>query len=133
MITITKDMEVGVPKIDAQHRELIERLNAVVLLGGKSVSREHSQKTLDLLSAYIIKHFGDEEALQIQSRYPKYAWHKAQHQLYIAEVEALKKEFAQNGVSAKFTISLSNSIIDWIVKHIKRVDVEFGRFYRGEM
>jgi hemerythrin len=124
-------MEVGVLKIDAQHRELVERLNAVVALGTKSVSKEETQKTLDMLGAYIIKHFGDEEALQKQSGYPKYEWHKAQHQIYVAEFGKLKNEFMANGVSAKFTLDLNNSIINWIVRHIKTVDVEFGKHYRS--
>jgi hemerythrin len=130
MITLTKDMEVGVPKIDAQHRELIDRLNAVISLGAKSVSAEETKKTLDLLSEYVVKHFGDEEALQAQSGYPKYEWHKGQHQLYIREVEKIKREFAANGISAKFTLDLNNSIVNWIVRHIKAVDTEFGRHYQ---
>jgi hemerythrin len=129
MITLSNDMFTGVAKIDAQHKELVDRLNAITTMGLKAASAEETKKTLDLLGAYIIKHFGDEEALQKQSNYPKYEWHKQQHQLYIGEFENLKKEFAQNGNSPKFTLDLSNSIIKWIVKHIKSVDVEFGKFY----
>jgi hemerythrin len=124
-------MEVGVQKIDAQHKELVDRLNAVTAMGTKSVSKEETQKTLDLLGEYIVKHFGDEEALQKQSGYPKYEWHKGQHQIYIGEFAKLKKEFMANGVSARFTLDLNNSIINWIVRHIKTVDVEFGKHYRG--
>jgi len=131
MIALSKDMEVGVAKIDAQHRELIDRINAVTSMGVKSVSKEEAQKTLDLLETYVIKHFGDEEALQKQANYPKYEWHKGQHQLYIAEIKKLKKEFSDNGESAKFILDVSNSIINWIVRHIKSADVEFGKFLKG--
>jgi hemerythrin len=131
MIALTKDMEVGIPKIDAQHRELVDRLNAVTAMGTKSVSKEETQKTLDLLGEYIVKHFGDEEAMQKQSGYPKYEWHRGQHQLYVAEFAKLRNEFMANGVSARFTLNLNNSIINWIVRHIKTVDVEFGKHYRG--
>jgi hemerythrin len=132
MITLTKDMEVGVQEIDAQHMELIDRLNAVTSMGVKSVTKQETQKTIDLLGEYIIKHFHDEETLQKQSGYPKYEWHKGQHQLYVREFEKLKKEFAVNGISAKFTLDLNNSIIVWIVKHIKSVDVEFGKYYKAQ-
>ncbi|MDR1702053.1 MAG: bacteriohemerythrin [Sporomusaceae bacterium] len=131
MITLTKDMEVGVAKIDEQHRELVNRLNSVIAQGAKSVSQAETQKTLDLLSDYVVKHFSDEEVLQKQSNYPKYEWHKGQHQLYINEINKLKKEFAANGVSPKFTLDLNNSIVNWIVKHIKHVDVEFGKHYQS--
>ncbi len=132
MITISKDMEVGVPKIDEQHRELVGRLNAVTSMGAKSVSVEETKKTLELLSDYVIKHFGDEEALQKQLGYPKYEWHRSQHQLYINEIGKLKKEFDANGISAKFTLELNNSIVNWIVRHIKTVDTEFGRYYQTQ-
>lgn len=132
MITLSKDMETGVAKIDTQHKELVDRLNAVTSMGAKSASKEETQKTLDLLGEYIVKHFRDEEALQKQSGYPKYDWHKAQHQLYIAEFQKLKNEFVANGSSPRFTMDLSNSIIVWIVRHIKSVDVEFGEFYKAQ-
>ncbi len=131
MITLSKDMEVGVQKIDAQHKELVDRLNSVLALGAKSITKEETQRTLDLLGDYIVKHFRDEEALQKQSGYPKYEWHKSQHQLYIDEFAKLKKEFASNGASAKFTLDLNNSIVNWIVRHIRSVDVEFGKYYRS--
>ena len=128
MITLSKDMNTGVAKIDDQHKELVDRLNEITAMGAKSVTKEETQKTLDLLEQYIIKHFGDEEALQKQSGYPKYDWHKAQHQFFIDEFKKLEKEFAANGHSAKFTLDLNNSIVNWIVRHIKTVDVELGRF-----
>ncbi len=131
MITLTKDMLVGVPKIDEQHKELIDRLNKVTSMGAKSVSKEETQRTLDLLGEYIVKHFGDEEALQRQSGYPKYEWHKGQHQIYVGEFKKLKSEFLANGISVKYTLDLNNSIINWIVRHIKSVDVEFGKYYRS--
>jgi len=132
MIAVSKDMETGVGMIDSQHRELIDRINAVVSMGVKSFSAEETQKTIDLLGGYITKHFGDEEKLQAQSGYPKSEWHKEQHQAYINGFEKLKKEFEGNGYSAKFTIGLNDSIIKWIVQHIKSADVEFGKFYNAK-
>ena len=131
MITITKEMETGILLIDTQHKELVDRLNAITSMGMKSVTREETQKTLDLLGDYIIKHFNDEEALQKQSGYPKYELHKAQHQIYIGEFQKLKNEFMSNGHSARFTLDLSNSIITWIVRHIKSSDVDFGKHYNS--
>ena len=132
MLELTKDMETGVPKIDEQHRELIHRINTVLSLGTRSVSHEETKKSIDFLDAYIIKHFGDEESLQRQSKYPKYEWHKDQHKFFVAEFKKLKEEFAANGPSAKFTVGMNNFIINWIVKHIKTVDVELGAHYRGQ-
>jgi len=132
MITISKDMEVGVVKIDEQHKDLVDRLNSVTAMGTKSFSKEETQKTLDLLGEYVVKHFNDEEVLMKQSSYPKLEQHKEQHKLFIAEFQKLKNEFTTNGYSPRFTLDLSNSIIHWIVRHIKSVDVEFGKYYNSK-
>ena len=132
MITLSKDMEVGVEKIDTQHRDLIDRLNSIVSMGTRAVSKDETQKTLDLLGEYVLKHFTDEEALQQKHNYPKYGWHKGQHQSFIVEFKKLKAEFAANGHSAAFTIAMNNSIINWIVRHIKSADVELGRYLKSK-
>ena len=128
MIDFTPDLLTNVTAIDDQHKELFNRINAVVSMGHKSISKEETDKTLDMLGNYIVKHFGDEEALQRKYSYPKYEWHHEQHQTYIAEFQKLKAEYDKNGPSVQFTLQLNKSIIGWIVKHIKNVDVELGRF-----
>jgi len=131
MITLTKEMETGVEKIDNQHRELIERINDLLSMGTKSISKEETEKTLVILGDYIVKHFNDEEAMQKQSGYPEYDSHKELHQIYFAEFHRLEKEFIENGPSMKFTLDVNNSIIGWIVRHIKTADCEFGKYYNS--
>ena len=132
MITISKDMEVGIDIIDEQHRELVNRINAVTSMGAKSVSDEETQKTIDLLGEYIIKHFTDEENLQKKYNFPKYEWHKEQHKILTNAYTDIKKEYAQTGPSPKFTLDMSNMIINWIIRHIKSADIEFGKYYRSQ-
>jgi hemerythrin len=132
MITLSKDMEVGILEIDTQHMELVDRLNSLVSMGHEAVSKEETQNTLDMLEEYIVKHFADEEELQRKNNYPEYESHRKLHQLYIAEFQKLKKEFDANGHSIKFTMDLNNSIINWIVKHIKSADVELGKFLKNK-
>ena len=130
MITLTKDMETGIAKVDEQHKELVRQLNAVLAMGTSSVSKEETQKTIDFLGAYVVQHFKDEEGLQKQSGFEKYEWHKGQHQTFMNEFQKLRAEFVANGPSAQFTVKLNSSIINWIVKHIKSADVEFGKYYQ---
>jgi hemerythrin len=129
MVELTKDMETGIAQVDSQHRELVNRLNTVASMGVKAVSKEETQKTLDLLDAYIVEHFGSEEALQKQCGYPKYDWHVGQHKLFHKSFLDLEAEFAANGHSPKYTLDLNRSIINWIMTHIRTADVEFGKYY----
>ena len=71
--------------------------------------------------------------MQRLCHYPKYEWHKGLHHFYIKEFQKLKNEFMANGPSVRFTLSLHNSIINWIVRHIKSVDVEFGEYYKEQI
>jgi hemerythrin len=132
MLSLSKDMETGVEKIDAQHRELINRINKLVAIGEQSASAEETKKTIDYMADYVVKHFSDEEAIQIKSNYPKYPEHKKKHTYYIEEFAKFKSEFAEKGSSMEFTMKLNNSLITWIVKHIKGDDVEFGKFYKAQ-
>jgi len=130
MIAITPDLLTHVAEIDEQHKELFDRINAVELelIGAKSITKEAAQKTLDFLGSYIIEHFGFEEELQRKSGYPKYGWHRAMHQWYIAEFRKVKEEYEKNGPSEAFTLLLDRSIKNWISKHIRNVDTEFGKY-----
>ena len=127
---LTKDMETGVAKIDEQHIELINRTNELMLMGPKSASNEEIEKTLNLLSNYVVKHFTEEEELQMQSNYPKYEMHKGLHSDFVKEIKKIRDKFQKSGTSTELCLEITQTIIGWLVKHIKSVDVEFGRYYK---
>ena len=132
MLNLSKDMETGVEKIDTQHRELICRINSLLAVEDEPASEEKTQKTIDYLGEYVVKHFSDEEELQVKSNYPRYAEHKQKHTLFIDEFSQLKNEFAGKSHSMEFAMKLNSSLITWIVKHIKGDDVEFGKYYKTQ-
>ncbi|MCL2753846.1 MAG: bacteriohemerythrin [Defluviitaleaceae bacterium] len=132
MIKFTDDLLVGVGNIDEQHKELFERINAVTALGAKSVSKEVTDKTIKMLGDYIIKHFRDEELLHRQYGYPKADKHKDMHTAYIESYKKLVAEYNANGPSAAFTLQLNKSIVEWIVKHIRSADADFGKFVKAK-
>jgi len=125
-------METGVEKIDSQHRELINRINNLLAVEDHPVSEEKTRETIDYLGEYVVKHFSDEEELQVKSNYPKHAEHKKKHTLFVEEFSQLKTEFAGKSHSMEFTMKLNSSLITWIVKHIKGDDVEFGKYYKAQ-
>jgi hemerythrin len=129
MLRITDDMKTGIPEIDEQHLELVDRINAVTAMGAKSASKEETEKTLDFLAEYVIKHFNDEETLQKKSNYPEYEHHANEHKKFIAEFQKLMKRFHAEGPSTLFTLTLNNTAIAWVVRHIKGEDRHFGNYY----
>jgi hemerythrin len=116
LMSFTPDLTVHVPAIDEQHKELIKRLNTLVELGSQSISKEETEKTLDFLGHYVVKHFGDEEVLQLKCGYPKYLWHRDQHRQFIETFKKIRAQYASGGVSLQLTLQINRSIIDWVVQ-----------------
>ena len=128
MIEFSSNLETKIPQIDEQHKELINRINNVLALEKGVDSKEVTEKTINMLGAYIEEHFRDEEELQRKSGYPDYEWHREQHRLYIDSFKRLKEEYEKNGPSINFTLELNKSIIQWIVTHIRSADTDLGKF-----
>jgi len=86
------DLSIGVEIIDNQHMELFARINALVDAIKQHTCKHKIRDVVRFLDDYIVLHFGEEEKMMLQSGYPGYAAHKAQHTKFIANFEALKKE-----------------------------------------
>jgi hemerythrin len=127
MIEFTPDLETKVNTIDTQHKQLFKLINDVVAMGVKAITKEETEATLKALGDYIYKHFRDEELLQQSTSFPKIDWHKEQHKIYEKSFAALKAEYVAKGPSVDFTLRLNESIIKWIVQHIKTADKELGK------
>ena len=122
-------MKTGIIDVDSQHMELVNLINGLTLLGGKAASKEETEKAIDFLGDYVVKHFKDEEELQKSSGYPNYNNHAAIHNLFIMEFQKLRNRFFENGPSPLFTLTLNNTVIAWVITHIKGADKEFGDYY----
>lgn len=129
MIQFTEDMKIGVPYIDLQHKSLIDAVNNLSSLDVLNPSKEEMKKYLDFLGEYVIKHFNDEEKLQIESKYPRYRQHKEIHQEFVGTFMSLYGEFVKNGPSAKLVSTMTSNVSNWIITHIKGEDITFGKYY----
>ncbi|MCL1852499.1 MAG: bacteriohemerythrin [Peptococcaceae bacterium] len=129
MYQFTDDMRTDIKHIDNQHKELVDLVNNAASLGIANPSKEDMKKCLDFLGQYVIKHFGDEEKLQKESNYPNYAHHKKIHDDFITTFKELYADFEKNGPSPKLSFALSNTLTSWLITHIKREDVKFGKHY----
>ena len=70
----------GNKMIDTQHKELIERINKLLILcENEKPAKREAIETLDYLADYTEFHFGEEEKLQEEIGYPALAEHKKKH------------------------------------------------------
>ncbi|MFZ5974729.1 MAG: bacteriohemerythrin [Bacillota bacterium] len=127
----TNDLSVGVTKIDAQHKQLIMRVNAFFDAVETSTANQEVLKVLKFLEAYVVTHFQDEEALQLEYRYPQYQQHKKIHEDFIKTVHGIMDDIRKNGFTAVTQTLVGTTLINWLVTHIKNEDKKVGQHIRN--
>jgi hemerythrin len=121
-------LSVGIEKVDAQHRELIDRVNALLAGLATHKGKEALEATVRFVRDYTVEHFGDETRLMREARYPKLVAHEALHAGFVKDFDALAAALAKDGATSHLTIKASNLLCDWLRDHIAGADKEFGTF-----
>lgn len=128
-----KSYEVGVEKIDTQHKELFLKINNLLEACSARKGKEEVLNTIDFLGDYVITHFSDEEKLQRDNDYPEYKNHKAAHENFIKDYKKLKERMEEEGVSVNFIVSVNKVVVDWLINHIATADKAVGAFLKSKV
>ncbi|HEY6105643.1 MAG TPA: bacteriohemerythrin [Anaeromyxobacteraceae bacterium] len=128
----TESLAVGIPEIDQQHQELFLRLERLVR-GIVEGEREEVGRLLDFLGDYVVRHFGAEERWMIQSGFPDYARHKAEHDRFMQDFLCMQVEFEQKGPTVLMGMRVNNWLADWLKQHIAEFDMALGSFLAGRV
>jgi len=127
----TPDLSVGVEKIDEQHRELFSRIGRLVAAIKSKTCKFEIGPTTQFLEEYVVEHFSDEEQLMQKVGYPDYEHHKALHEGFIRDFSALSRELESEISNYNKSAYTNKIVVDWILDHIKMVDMELGAFISG--
>lgn len=125
-----KDLETGNKMIDEQHKELFIAINNLLEACSKGKGRTELEATLEFLNGYVAKHFGDEEKLQLATKYPDYKNHKQYHEGYKKVVADISNELKKTGPTIVLVGKVNTSIAEWLINHIKREDVKVAAHVR---
>lgn len=128
----SKDLETGNALIDSQHKELFERINALLAACAAGKGRAEVVNTTKFLYEYISRHFSDEEQLQLRYKYPDYANHKQYHEGYKRVVRELAEQLNKEGPTVVLVGKVNSSIAGWLINHIKREDVKVAAHVRAQ-
>ena len=119
----TDDLITKNEMIDSQHRELISKINDLLISCENKSDKEGAVKMIGYLSDYTDFHFGAEEKLQLSIGYPGYEEHKAKHAELKKSVQELKDMLAaSNGPTAEFEEKVKTEVLEWLLYHIKGFD-----------
>jgi hemerythrin len=126
-----ENLETGHPVIDNQHRQLVEAVNTLQAANLAGKGAEEIASTMEFLIAYTIKHFQDEEKLQLQYHYPNYAEHKSYHEAFKKQVKKLAQQMSDEGPLPELVEEVSRQIGDWLLNHIKGDDFKMAAYIKS--
>ncbi|MNC37672.1 Bacteriohemerythrin [compost metagenome] len=127
MINWKDSYDIGVEKIDCQHRQLLMKLNEFFEACTNQQGKEKIEETLKFLKEYTLEHFSDEENLMQDIDFPELAEHRKTHAEFVKTVLDLEESTQTKGVSVLSTIKLNRTLTDWLLNHINKCDKLIGQ------
>ena len=124
-------LETGYEKVDKQHKQLIIALNNLMEANTGGKGDVAVMETLDFLTGYAIKHFADEEQLQVDYQYPDYLNHKRIHEEFKVTVGGFVKRVRNEGPSVPLINEVISAVGAWLLNHIKGDDFRMAAFVKA--
>lgn len=131
----TEDMTVGVSIIDSQHKELFKRINNLVAAIKQHRCKDEIDGMLKFLEDYARFHFAEEEKHMRETRYAGYEEQVEDHKRYLAALAELKEQASLprvQGSSYDLSATTNQVVVDWIVDHIMKIDMKFGKYIKQQ-
>ena len=118
--------ELGVPVIDAQHKELFRRVESFLQVLRSADNWEEKvnkiNETLDLMKMYVVEHFRDEEEYQKSIGYPGYEKHKQLHIGMVEYVQEFCKQYEESNNSEQLMQQFGGRLLAWLINHVAAED-----------
>lgn len=124
------ELELGIAKIDEQHRWLVDRINALHdELGKPAPDRQALGDILESLVDYTMNHFIVEEDIFKRHGYPQTDAHLGEHNGFTGKIIALLDQFHEGAEVGDETMAL---LKDWLTHHILEVDKAYVPFFKAK-
>lgn len=130
-IVWTDDMAVGIEIIDEQHQELVNHLNNLSAAIDAHDGPGKIGTMLEYLIEYTHFHFSEEEKLMKEKNYSQLEEHIAKHDEFKKELADLEEDYREDGPTHRLAEFIDNLMVNWLLKHICKVDKEFAASLNG--
>lgn len=114
------NIELGVPELDAEHREQLIRMNRLVAAMAEAHSPSAVAEDLESLIGFLEAHFLSEQIVMREQAYPGYDAHQQEHDEAIALMRRLQDRFLAGDLAA--SEELMRALRGWLVGHIQSAD-----------
>ena len=115
--------ETGIPRIDVQHRDLLQTINRLHECVHAGAGPEKILSTLTFLIEYAETHFREEETLMQKSDFPGLEEHRNEHQSFASKVIGFRAQLQTEG-SNLHPADLILFIVGWFSAHIMETDMQ---------
>ena len=122
----TEELATGIDIIDDQHKELINRIIAIMDAAESSRAGTIAE-TLKYLSHYVIDHFSLEEKHMIDTDYPAFEEHRDEHSYYVKLISALRREPV---ITPEFLHTTETELAQWLLDHILSTDLKMALYIK---
>ena len=120
--------ELGVPEMDAQHKELVELIDNLHDVMNREAGREEVAPAMENIREHARAHFATEEDLMVRHGYQGYAVHKGIHEELLKQVDILVRRYGGGGRS--FSMDILRFILTWLTEHIEGEDLYLAEFLK---
>ena len=128
-MAFSPQLEIGLPTIDEQHKEYVNRLNIFMEKCEEGIDLEEIYSSLEFFQIYAIEHFDCEEYLMKEKNYPAYDEQKKYHEYFCNQLDDLTKKIKTDGGFCEESITkLRELTIDWFTNHIQQHDSKIAEF-----
>jgi hemerythrin-like metal-binding protein len=122
-------LSVGIAEMDTQHKRILDIINELNKSVGAGASRAGAEVAVAGLVEYAQTHLQKEEAMLRRYQYPDYNAHKRIHEAMLNKLAHLAKRVEEGKKGA--VVEVMMFVKDWLINHIQKVDMKYGRYIAG--
>jgi hemerythrin len=123
-------VELGVPEMDAEHKEQLLWMNRLGTAVARGASAEEIAVDLDALIGYLEAHFMSEQIMMRENAYPAFKAHRLEHDEAVAILSRIRERHAAGDAQA--LQDLLTALSGWLVSHIHSSDRDLAAFARSK-
>lgn len=123
-------MTTGLPNIDGQHKELIEKFNELSEAITHGRGRDVAGSVLDFLQFYVAWHFEREEQAMEQYQCPAAQANKQAHADFVAKFGQLYEQYQIVGIDSELVRDTYFGLCQWFENHIQQVDTQLYEYVK---
>lgn len=112
------DMETGAPVVDAQHRALIERAQALVASIGAGSELAVVERNLRSFGDYAVRHFSQDEDCAQRGACPALEWNAAARAELVGIIAAFRTSYERAGSTPAVAEDLDCHLSAWVDRYI---------------